>query len=69
MTVAELEQRVANLERELADLKQTIAHRPKPRAWESTVGMFADSPEFDEAIRLGREYRDQANRESLENTE
>jgi hypothetical protein len=30
---------------------------------EETFGMFGDDPEFDEIIRLGREYRDQANTE------
>ncbi len=30
---------------------------------EDTFGMFADDPEFDEIVRLGREYREQANAE------
>jgi hypothetical protein len=30
------------------------------------VGTFADDPTFEEAVRLGREWRDQVNRESLE---
>jgi hypothetical protein len=27
-----------------------------------TFGMFADDPDFDEVLRLGREYREQENR-------
>jgi hypothetical protein len=30
---------------------------------EETFGMFGEDPEFDEIIRLGREYRDQVNAE------
>jgi hypothetical protein len=30
------------------------------------VGVFADDPTFEEAMRLGREYRDEVNRLSLE---
>jgi hypothetical protein len=70
MTVGELEQRVAVLEREIAELRQLIGQsRPPRRAWETTFGIFANCPEFDEAVRLGREYRDQVNRESLEESE
>jgi hypothetical protein len=28
------------------------------RWWERIVGIFEDDPEFEEAMRLGREYRD-----------
>jgi hypothetical protein len=54
-----LEQRVEQLEKELAQLKQQI--KPTPQAeqpwWEKIVGVFADDPDFEAAIELGREYR------------
>lgn len=59
MTVADLEKRVAELEREIAKLKQgrNGAHDDRPW-WERTAGKFKDDPEFDEIVRLGREYRE-----------
>jgi hypothetical protein len=54
-----LEDRVARLEAEVEKLR-----RPQPALvsekpwWERVQGMFKDSPNFDEATRLGREYRE-----------
>ncbi len=28
-----------------------------PKDWRRTVGIFANDPDFEEAVRLGREYR------------
>ena len=50
-----LEKRVASLELEFAQFKQHFAS--SPATWRETFGMFADDPEFDEIVRLGREYR------------
>ena len=50
-----LEKRVASLEREFADFKQRLG--AAPATWRETFGMFADDPEFDEIVRLGKEYR------------
>ena len=52
---AEIEQRLATLEEQVAGILRT--HAPR-KAWESTVGMFQDDPLFREAMRLGREYRE-----------
>lgn len=55
----QLEERVAYLEAEVAQLKDKVendlSHKPW---WEQIVGAFADNSTYDEAMRLGREYRD-----------
>ena len=50
-----LEKRVASLESEFAAFKQRLGS--SPTTWRETFGMFADDPEFDEIVRLGKEYR------------
>jgi hypothetical protein len=56
MTLAQLEKRVAKLEKTVAELN------PPPntsaQSWLATAGRFADDPGFDEMIRLGGEYRE-----------
>jgi hypothetical protein len=63
MTLEQLEQRVHALERELAELRQQIRPLQPLPSVAQTFGMFADDPDFEEVIRLGREYREQANAE------
>jgi len=61
MTLEQLEQRVSDLERQLAELRRELKpFRPLGDVAE-TFGMFGDDPQFDEVIRLGRQYRDEAN--------
>jgi hypothetical protein len=63
MTLEQLERRVDNLERQVADLRRDLTPlRPMSNVGE-TFGMFAGDPEFDEIVRLGREYRERANAE------
>jgi hypothetical protein len=63
MTLEQLAQKVNDLERQIADLRREIRPlRPLGSAGE-TFGMFADDPDFDQIVRLGREYRDQVNAE------
>ena len=54
-----IEQRLENVERELAKLKgeiKTLVPRPN---WISAIcGTFKDDPEFDEVLRLGKELRE-----------
>ena len=54
-----LEKRVEELEKTVAELtdKAGIPTRPK-NPWR-TFGVFKDDPAFEEAVRLGREYREQ----------
>lgn len=60
VTVTLLEERVAALERELAELKRVVGQAAPDggRWWETTFGRFRDDPTFEEAVRLGREWRE-----------
>jgi len=61
MTLEQLERRVDDLERQLAELRRDSKPlRPLPDVAD-TFGMFADDPDFDDIVRLGREYREQVN--------
>lgn len=63
MTLEQLEQKVNDLEQQVAALRREIRPlRPMPNV-EDTFGMFADDPDFDEIVRLGREYREHVNAE------
>ena len=55
-----LEERVATLERTVATFAGT---QPKTKtleapSWKKIVGVYKDDPEFEEAERLGKEWRD-----------
>jgi len=54
-SVAELEQRVAVIERDLQDLRRRVVDDN----WLSYFdGAFQDEPAFDEVLRYGREFRE-----------
>lgn len=61
MATETLEDRLTTVEDELTHIKRQLAAK-KPQAatagWENIFGSFADSEGFDEAARLGREYRE-----------
>ena len=59
MAAISLEERVAVLEREVARLKQECKEAAEPSVpwWERRFGAFKDDPAYDEAMRLGAEYR------------
>ena len=61
MTIQELEQRLNDLEQEVATLRREIKPSQTLSKPENTFGIFANDPEFDEIVRLGREYRNEAN--------
>lgn len=55
----QLEERVAHLEAEVARLKSKVENDSSSRPWwEQIAGTFADNSAYDEAMQLGREYRD-----------
>ena len=64
MTLEQLEQRVNDLERQLAELRDRLDVPRGPESVEQTFGLMGDDSEFDEIVRLGREYRQQANDEN-----
>lgn len=60
MTSVEIEKRIESLEAEVAMLKSKVektVEKKKPW-WEEIAGTFADDPAHEEAMRLGREYRE-----------
>jgi hypothetical protein len=62
MSNTEIETRLAYLETEVAHLKAQLKSSPeqvqeKPW-WQEILGSFANDPDYDEAMRLGREYRE-----------
>jgi hypothetical protein len=53
-----LEQRVANLEAEVATLKRRVEKRDRSTPWwEQIVGTFENDPIYEKAMQLGRKYR------------
>ena len=60
MAVPEIELRVTMLEAEVTRLKQRLDAPAEPQEhWVDKVyGVFADDPDFLEAMRLGRKYRE-----------
>ncbi len=61
MATEALENRMAVVENELAHLKQRLAAEKPQTAtaeWEKMFGIFADNEGFEEAVWLGREYRE-----------
>lgn len=67
MSTEALEDRIATLESELAQIKrQLAAEKPQagPAGWERIFGSFADSEGFEEAVRFGRDYREAQNVQS-----
>ncbi len=58
----QLEARVEALETELAQMRQMLTQTPPPQApwWVKVAGSFEQDPTFDEAVRLGQEWRKSA---------
>jgi hypothetical protein len=56
--MSELENRVAAIERELAEIKKVLRGNGDSQPWwERIAGSFHGSAEYQEAMRLGAEYR------------
>ncbi|MGL5939400.1 MAG: hypothetical protein ACRC2S_03280 [Waterburya sp.] len=66
----QLEERVAWLEAEVARLKHKVESDTSSTPWwEKIAGTFADNSAYDEAMQLGREYRESLNSISLEESD
>jgi hypothetical protein len=72
MSTQQLEERLATLEQEMAQIKHVLADQGERQSkpwWEKIAGSFADDPDFDEAERLGREWRKSAQDDWLDTLE
>ena len=59
-----IEERFAQLEKQFAELRaEVLGLQPRAKDWRRTVGMMPDDEYSRSAARLGREWREQANKE------
>ena len=59
-----MEERLTRMERAFEELKkQVLGLKPTTKGWRQTVGMLPDDELSRSAEKLGREWRQQANRE------
>jgi len=66
----QLEERVTHLEAEVARLKSKVEKDSSSSPWwEKIAGTFSDNPAYDEAMQLGREYRNSLRPSSIESPE
>ena len=57
-TVPDVEQRLTALEREMDEVKQALSRQRKAGNWiEKITGSFEGDTDFEEILRLGREFR------------
>ena len=64
MTLEELETKVHQLEQQITSIQKALRPLSALPRLEETFGMFGDDAGFDDVLKLGREYREQANEES-----
>jgi hypothetical protein len=59
MATGTLEERVEKLESKVREVQEQLAQQPsaKKRGWRWFVGIDANNPHFEEAVRLGQEWR------------
>lgn len=53
----QLERRVLEIERELAELKSVVLQRDKAPWWRQILGEFEGDEQYAEIVRLGQELR------------
>ncbi len=58
MTQAALAEKVAVLERQVAELKAEVARLAQPKDWRSTIGMFTGDEVMKEIFEEGRKIRE-----------
>lgn len=59
--MSSVEERLSALESEVHAVKRQLARMGKPRAWlDEVAGSMDEWPEFEDVLRLGREFRQSA---------
>lgn len=56
--LAAVETKLKQLQREKEQNQTRDKEAEEPRGWKRIVGIFADDPEFEEAVKAGKEWRD-----------
>ena len=66
MTMAprKLEERIAVLERKVAEIEVAIANGERPKDWRRTIGMFAGDEVMGRIIEAGRQWREAERRKA-----
>lgn len=71
-TLERLEERLAAVEAEVAELKRSKEPDKSDEDipwWKKIVGIYADCPEFEEAVKFGREWRESEDEDLQDNGE
>ena len=64
METITVEERLTRIELEFEELKQAVLGlKPRAKAWQQTVGMIPDDELSRSAEKLGRKWRDKANKD------
>ncbi len=58
MFILSIEERLSALEAEVTEIRKHLSTDDHSPWWEKIYGTFAESEEYEEAMRLGREYRE-----------
>jgi hypothetical protein len=64
METPTVEKRLTRIEREFEELKhEVLGLKPRAKSWRQTVGMISDDELSRNAEKLGREWRERANKD------
>jgi hypothetical protein len=58
MTQLNLEERVAALEQQVAEIKEALANGVRPKDWRRTIGMFSDDPGMQAIFKQAMKFRE-----------
>lgn len=64
METPTVEERLTRIEREFEELKhEVLGRKPRAKSWRKSVGMIPDDELSRNAEKLGREWRERANKD------